>query len=123
MKPHIGILLREPAGGAPRPHWEDIVRDKRRAMETLEPSIDAVLRKHRVPVWVTSEYRPAGADWSDAELEAGLNRIYRLILQHGTRIPRDLLQDIALVPSVERVRPGRLFVAELPPARAEAFGA
>jgi subtilisin family serine protease len=99
------------------------LRSKGAAVETLHPAVDAVLAKYRVPVWATTEYAPAGAAWSDEETRAGLNRMYRLILQEGTSIPDGLIQDISLVPIVERVRPGTIASADLPPSRPEAMGA
>jgi thermitase len=121
MKSHIAIQLREPAAPPP-PHWEEIVRSKAAARETLEPSVDAVLARHRIPVWATSEYAPAGPAWSDDEVRAGLNRMYRLILQNGSDIPAGLIEDISLIPVVEKVRPGAIVSADLPTPRAEAFG-
>lgn len=123
MKPHIGIQLREAVGAAPLPHWEEILRSKAGAVETLHPAVDAVLAKYKMPVWATAEYAPAGSVWSDEETRAGLNRMYRLILQEDTEIPDGLIKDISLVPIVEKVRPGTIASAELPQPRAEAMGA
>jgi thermitase len=121
MKPHIGVQLREPSP-APLAHWSAILTDKRAAADRLLPSVDAVLDRHHVPVWATREYEPASGTWSDDERLAGLNRMYRLILQEHSEIPDGLVEDIALVPAVERVRPGAIVAAELPPARPTAMG-
>jgi subtilisin family serine protease len=123
MRPHFGIQLRTGIAVAAVPHWTEILGDKQRAAETLHPEIDRVLLRHGVPVWVTAEYEPAGQSWSDAEAQAGLNRRYRVILQRGSRIPSGLLDEIALLPVVESVRPGHVAVTELPAPRAEALGA
>ena len=123
MKPHIGIQLREGAGVKPLPHWEEILRSKVGAHETFHPAVDAVLRRYRVPVWATAEYAPAGVAWSDDEVRAGLNRMYRLILQEDTDIPRGLVEDISLLPIVEKARPGAIVSTDLPPPRAYAMGA
>jgi thermitase len=121
MKPHIGIQLRQPAE-ASLPHWSEILSNKRDAVERIEPGVDAVLARYRVPVWATTEYAPAGATWSDEERRAGLNRMYRLILQRDGEIPEGLIRDISLVPAVERARAGEIATAELPQPRAAAMG-
>ena len=94
----------------------DVIGDKTRAAETLLPSIDALVRAYRAPVWVASEYRPRRASWSPAELRAGFNRIYRLILQRDGTFPPALLDAIRLLPMVESVRPGRIAETRLPEA-------
>jgi hypothetical protein len=94
----------------------DVIGDKTRAPETLLPSIDALIRAYRTPVWVASEYRPRHASWSPAELRAGLDRIYRLILQRDGTFPPALLDAIGLLPIVESVRPGRIAQTRLPEA-------
>jgi thermitase len=122
MKPHIRVQLREATGGA-TPHWEDILYSKAHAVDALYPAVDAVLAKYKLPVWVTSAYAPAaGSGWSDEEERAGLNRIYRLILQKDSTIPAGLIDEIALLPIVEQARPGEIVSADLPPARAKAMG-
>jgi subtilisin family serine protease len=122
MRPHIIAQLQQAVPGG-LPHWEDILSSKAKAVETLHPAVDAVLAKYHVPVWATQEYAPAGSAWSDDEARSGLNRTYRLILREGTAIPPGLIDEISLVPIVEKVRPGTIVAAELPPARAEAMGA
>jgi thermitase len=122
MRPHFGIQLRAGVGVAPIPHWTEILGDKQAAVETLHPEVDRVLARYGVPVWVTAEYEPAEPGWSDSETKAGLNRRYRLILQRGSGIPQGLLDDIALLPVVESVRPAHVAVTELPAPRAQALG-
>jgi thermitase len=64
---------------------------------------------------VASEYRPALAGhWSESEVAAGLDRVYRLILQRDGGIAPGMLQDIRLVPIVEEARPGAIRVAPMP---------
>jgi thermitase len=94
--------------------WTDVVRDKTDAAETLNPSIDAVLRRHDVPVWVAMEYSKRGPEWSQDEIRSGLNRIYRLILQRDGSIPQGMLDEISLLPVVEAVRPGAIVQTPLP---------
>ena len=42
--------------------------------------------------------------------------------RNGTDIPAGLINDISLLPNVEKVRPGAIVSTELPPPRAEAMG-
>ena len=119
MRPHVKVTLKqgaEPAASA-HPYWEDIIDSKQGAREGLVPDVDAVLQRHKVPVWVTSEYRSREAAWSPDEIESGLNRIYRLILQEHSETPPDLIRDIRLLPSVERADPGTISATEIPDAR------
>ncbi|HYR11753.1 MAG TPA: S8 family serine peptidase [Longimicrobium sp.] len=124
MKPHLEVRLR--AGVAPpeAPYWVDVIRDRSLSTERFHPEVDRVLSKHRVPVWVTRAYPPQGGGaWSPEELAAGLDRVYRLVLQESRTIPPSLLDDIRLVPIVEWVRMGQVGQAELPAARPAAMSA
>jgi subtilisin family serine protease len=121
VRPHIGIQLRSGVPADPVPHWVEILHDKTPAADSLHPAVDSVLSRRGVPAWITREYRPAASDWSAEELRAGLNRVYRIILRRDSGIPPGLVEEIALLPIVEEARPGRIAVAELPPARATAM--
>lgn len=122
MKPHLIIRLapRAASATATAPAWSDAVRDKSDVGGRLHPDVDRVLDRHRVGVWVTAEYRPRDPSgrWSAQELESGLNRVYRLILQDNREIPPGLVEDISLLPVVEQVRPGLIARSELPRASA-----
>jgi len=123
MKPHLIVKLRPgvPAPGAP--HWSEVVDDKSRVGARIDPAVDAVLARWGIPVWVTREYRPATTTWSRDEVAAGLNRVYRLILQRDGRIPAALVDDISLLPVVEAARPGRVAGSPLPTPVAAAMSA
>jgi thermitase len=123
MKPHIILKLTERADDVAVPHWQEIITDKAVAASRIHPRVDALFSRHRLPVWVTREYRPAGAAWSREEVTSGLNRIYRLILQQDTEIPPDLIQAIRLLPVVEEVRVGRIGQVDLPPMQATQLSA
>ncbi|UEM04399.1 S8 family serine peptidase [Skermanella rosea] len=122
MKPHLIIRLapRAASATATAPAWSDAVRDKSDVGGRLHPDVDRVLDRHRVGVWVTAEYRPRDPSgrWTAQELESGLNRVYRLILQDNREIPPGLVEDISLLPVVEQVRPGLIARSELPRASA-----
>ena len=123
MKAHLILGLEPNVPVTQAPYWGDIIADKCEAITRLHPEIDAVLTRHRVPVWVTHEYRPANSAWSSEEVASGLNRIYRLILQQDAEIPHDLVRDISLLPVVTEVRVGRISQVDLPPAQAAQLGA
>jgi len=131
MKPHLVIRLRPEAPAVDAPHWSAILTDKAGVSERLEPAVDQLLDRYHIPVWVTQEYAPSGhgvgnrpsaipgapapaLPWSAAEREVGLNRVYRLILQRGGRIPQSLIEEIRLVPTVEHAHGGRVAGVELP---------
>jgi subtilisin family serine protease len=65
--------------------------------------------------WVTKEYKPAAPAWSSDEIRQGLNRTYRMILQEDYVLPKDLVQRIKLIPSVEDARELEIGEAKLPP--------
>lgn len=114
MKSHLVITLRMGVRAPAVPHWADAVADKAGVAEGLEPAVDAVLARWRLPVWVNREYGSAGPAWSAAEIASGLDRVYRLVLQRDGRIPDALLEDLRLVPVVERARRGEVRGAPLP---------
>jgi thermitase len=119
VKPHVVVRLRRGVAAPAAAAWHAAIDDKSGAAESLTPAIDAVLRSHRLPVWVTREHSPAAGAWSDDEVAAGLDRIFRLVLQRDAAIPPALIQEISLVPEVEYVRVGRVGVTDLAPATAQ----
>jgi hypothetical protein len=115
MKAHLILELQEQTPSVDAPHWQDILTDKSQGVESLHPSVDALLRRHRLPVWVTRAYRPADQGWSVNEIASGMDRIYRLILQRNGGVPLDLLREISLLPVVREVHVGQIGQADLPP--------
>jgi thermitase len=114
MKAHLIVQLRPGVSLPEAPHWAAVIRDKQEAHESLLPAIDAVLRAAHVPVWVSREYAPRAGDWSPDEVAAGLDRVYRLVLQREGSIPPALIGDVALIPQVERVHVGGIAASPLP---------
>lgn len=114
MKPHIQLKLKQEIPGASIPYWQHIIRDKTAASDKLQRDVDAIISQYGLPVWVAQEYQPAGRFWNSAEIDSGLNRIYRLILQENTPIPPSLIQDISLLPIVEYVYVGQVASSALP---------
>ncbi len=94
------------------PHWIDLITDKSLIVTRLEANIDRVLEQYQVRVWATQEYKPAAPSWSDSEIQTGLNRMYRLILQDERDVPPGLVDAIAALPQVERCTLG--YIAETP---------
>ena len=121
MKPHIVAKL---AAGAPQvdvPAWTAVIDDKGTAATRLHPSVDALLARYRLPVWVTREYAPHGGIWSPEERGSGLDRIYRLVLQREGTIPQSLIDEIALLPVVEYARIGGVGQSPIPGARPQSM--
>jgi thermitase len=115
VKPHLRVKLREGAVVLREvPHWTELIEDKSRAEGPFHGPLDRELARHGTPVWVAHEYLPEPGAFSEEEVASGLNRIYRLILQVDGKFPPDLIRDIALLPTVEYVRPGAIGVADLP---------
>lgn len=114
MKPHIQLKLKQETPASGVPYWEHITWDKTAASDKLQRDVDAIFSQYGLPVWVTQEYQPTESFWSQAEIDSGLNRIYRIILQENTSIPPNLIQDISLLPIVEYVRIGQVASSALP---------
>jgi thermitase len=101
---HLVVKLRRALdAGLDVPDWHHFILNKSVVHEQIEPSVDRVMRDYRAPFWLTREYAPAGADWDDEERRHGLDRTYRLILQHDDRLPAALVEAIRALPVVERV--------------------
>lgn len=118
MRPHVIIALREARGNRAIPHWQDAIQDRSGTEVPLTPSIGAALARHDLDLMTTREYRPAeSGGWTADEVEARLDRVFRLILLRGQSIPRSLLDDLTLLPEVASVRPGRVGSVPLPEIR------
>jgi thermitase len=114
MKPHLELKLRPGVQAPDAPYWEHAIRDKAGTDVAVDRDVARLLAKYAVPVLVTRAYAPHGATWSPDEIGAGLDRIYRLVLEENRSIPPDLIRDISLVPTVEYARIGRVAKADLP---------
>jgi thermitase len=122
MRPHLIVILSHTVEAPHRPHWTQIMRDKSGSRDLPTRDLASLFSRHDVPVWTAQEYQPRSNDWSADEMAAGLNRIYRLILQRTTEIPRGLIEDIRLLPEIEGVRIGQVGQATLPRVTPVAMG-
>lgn len=107
MKLHLIVKLNRnaPPLNYPVPQWQSFIRDKSLIVDTLEPRFDADMRGEGLDFWVTREFAPAGTGWSEDEVRAGLDRIFRIILQNDAQLPDRLIARIRLNPSFEYIRP------------------
>ena len=121
MKPHIKLTLKEDIAPDQILFWEDVALGKSQAPARITPVIDRVIEQYGRSVQVTREYQPAGKRWDKDELASGFNRVYRLILTQNTDIPPGLVNDIAVLPIVEAVRPGEVATTDLPLVTARAL--
>lgn len=116
MKHHVILKLRRPLPDQVSiPYWVDFINDKTRVKQSVSPEIDRLMDDLGLKLWVTREYKMAGAQPSREEVQEGLDRTYRLILQQDYELPPDLIDRIKLVPSVEDARSLDVGEAELPP--------
>jgi thermitase len=105
MKEHLVLKLhRQLPDDRDMPDWTTFINDKSVMKESLTPDVDRVLHDLNIKFWATREYKPAGADWNIDEINNGLNRTYRLILQENCNLPANLLDQIKSIPSVEEAR-------------------
>ncbi|WP_186364086.1 S8 family serine peptidase [Ornithinimicrobium sufpigmenti] len=114
MKPHLTMSLRAGARHRPLRPWHDVslaATDD----HGLRPDVDAVIRRHRRAVWFTQEYEQAGEEWNPDERHLGLDRIVRVVSQTDQPFGRDLIAELATLPSVNRVDAMSIAGAPLPP--------
>lgn len=104
MKRHFIIKRRKELAASGIPDWLDFIHDKSRALEAMEPAIDAIFSREGLKFWLTHEYKPAREAFDADERLHGLNRTYRLILQQDYDLPPGLVERIKLVPTVEDAR-------------------
>lgn len=115
MKNHLVLKLHQPlTDDRNLPDWTTFINDKSVIRESLTTDVDRLLRDLGVKFWVTKEYRPAGTDWNNDEIQSGLNRTYRMILQEDYNLPANLVNQIKLLPSVEDARELQVGEARLP---------
>lgn len=116
MKPHLIIKLNDHRSIPQFEYWEDIIKDKSKVSKNFIPPIDEILKnKYNINFLATQNYRTKAAQWSKDELDAGLNRVYRLILMNNnTEIPQNLIDEISYVPLVSSIKRGRITSAPIP---------
>jgi thermitase len=126
MKPHLVIRLSE--GVSPSrtdvSDWQTFIRDKSEIVDTFEPQFDRTLAARGLTFWLTREFRPRGTAWSEDEVSAGLDRVFRVILRDVSQLPEGLVEQVRLNPSFDYVRP--IIVANSPafePSRATSASA
>jgi thermitase len=142
VKHHLVVKLRRAVPEPPRiPDWVTFITDKSTVVTTVDPDVDAAFAG--LTFWVTHEYTPAhgrqpdlATTWSALEVQHGLDRTYRLILQNQEQpLPDPVIARLAALPEVESVRQLEVGSAEIPdrsavagtqsvaPARRDAIGA
>ncbi|HJU11762.1 MAG TPA: S8 family serine peptidase [Candidatus Binataceae bacterium] len=115
MNYHVICKLREPlAEDLLIPSWLDFITDKSVTRVNFIPPVDQVFADAGAKFWVTREYDPQGDNWNPEEINEGLNRTYRLILQQDYNLPENLVARIRLVPQVEDVHGLDVQHAKLP---------
>lgn len=120
MKNHLIIWIDQGKDVVDIPFWGDLIKNDNLKAQRFYPEIASLFRKHNVPVLYSKEYKPKLQQWSAEEVESGLNRVFRIILQQDRQFPKDLISDISLVPYVKKVKPGEIGVADIPPRISEA---
>ena len=120
MKHHLVVKMRrvlhEPP---PIPDWITFITDKSVVVTSVEPGVDGVLHGAGHDFWVTHEYSPALDGWAALEVHHGLDRTYRLVMQHEeTRLPDHLVLRLAALPTVESAHQLEVGGADIPDERA-----
>jgi thermitase len=115
VKPHFIVKLREPAINY-FPPWQELVES--RVVVKPPPftdEVDELLREYNLQVLITTEHTPkTNGYWSAAEINTGLNRIYRFILLEGKEVPKGFLEQLCALPNIEYVRQGEIGETTIP---------
>jgi hypothetical protein len=122
MKPHFILKFKQGVVTIEAPYWADFIENKSGAVESLGKEIDLVLQKHKMKCWITHEFKPKNSNhsdlgtvtWSKDEVDAGLDRIYRVISQEDKAISAGLIEELKLNILIEKVYPGEISVTKLP---------
>ncbi|MBP0001234.1 MAG: S8 family serine peptidase [Cyanobacteria bacterium SID2] len=124
MKWHVRLKLkRSLASATALPHWQALSKNKKLRATQLHPDVDAIFSKYHRPVWVAKEYENADRSWSRDEIASGLDRIYRLVLQHDLTVPPELIRDLRQLPIVEAASLGEVGYTDLPQMRSTPMSA
>lgn len=115
MKDHVRLTLRIALPIEQLPHWQELLLDRRLERESFQRDVDLLFRQFQIPFLATREYAAAQGEWSNDEVAAGLNRIYRLVLTRSGRVPAELIQQLRLLPIVEQASAGSVGEMELNP--------
>ena len=114
MKSHITLKLKTPLNRHLR-YWEETLTDKSSVPVSVNTSIDKVVhQRYGLSFWLTYNYKPQHTTWSADELQAGFDRIYRLILQRDTEVPADLIHDLQLISEVVYAYTGKIGTTSIP---------
>ncbi|HEY4406661.1 MAG TPA: S8 family serine peptidase [Xanthobacteraceae bacterium] len=115
MKRHLVLkLVEQHPDDADIPHWLELIDDRSKSRDSINPILDRLLQQAGIKFWTTSEYDSADSEWDDDEIRSGLNREYRLILQNDYDLPPDLIEKIKLLPFVEDARDIQISETRLP---------
>ena len=115
MKTHVIAKMRQQLpDDSDMPDWMDFINDKSVVRDKLHPDFDRLMSDLGMKFWTTKEYKPAAFDWNADEIQHGLNRTYRVILQQDYALPDNLVERIKLIPAVEDARELQIAEAKLP---------
>lgn len=98
--------------------WYRFLSDRTAAAAVLHNTIDDLIRRYRLAVWVAREYSHAvPGTWSPDEIATGLNNVYRFILREEREIPPALIDELRLLPIVRFAHIGHALGSALPAAQ------
>lgn len=122
MLQHLVLKTRRPLSLGRRPlDWQQFIHDKSDPVRTLSRPLDQTFADAGLGFWVTQEHKSrTPGTWSKAEVAAGLDRLYRVILHtRAPSLPRALLDRVRVSGDVEYVRPRSAQAMEIVQSRAQ----
>lgn len=118
MKEHFVVKLEKDFSKTlqlPVVYWKDFILDKSKTQSNFFQDFDELFNELHLKFFVTNEYpRAYPGSWQRDEIESGVDRIYRIILQEDYDFPKNLLNRINLFRGVESARGIDVGEAEIP---------
>ncbi|KAF5091609.1 Thermophilic serine proteinase [anaerobic digester metagenome] len=115
MKQHIIVKLLIPLKIPNIPFWVDFIQDKSVSIECFHNQIDDIFHRHNLNFWITKEFKPSiGITFDSEEIQAGLDRVYRIILKHHADNILEIVKEIKQINLVENARPILIGYSDLP---------
>lgn len=121
MKNHLIISIDPRKRILELPFWGDLIKNKNLNADRFYPEVTTLFKKYKTPVLYSGEYKPKHETWSEEEVKSGLNRVFRIVLLEDRNFPPELIEEISLVPFVEKIKPGEIGVARIPSPVSEAM--
>lgn len=102
------------------PYWKDLILNRSLAVESFYPAFDSLFASNHFKFWVTREYESQGRSWSEEEVFAELNLLFRIILQEDYQLPQNFIPQLKALSNVRDARVLEVVETHIPVSRLSA---